>query len=54
MSKRHTDIDPFNASEPILPWCDPDSFYDDSGLDIEDENESTPHEYPGSSSSSSA
>lgn len=54
MSKRHTDIDPFNAGEPILPWCDPDSFDDDSGFDIEDENESTPHEYPGSSSSSSA
>ena len=54
MSKRHTDIDPFNAGEPILPWYDPDSFDDDSGFDIEDENESTPHEYPGSSSSSSA
>lgn len=36
MSKRHTDIDPFNAGEPILPWCDPETHTDDPHIDLDD------------------
>lgn len=50
MSKRHTDIDPFNAGEPILPWCDPETYTDDPHVDLDDTDEHVVAERPSASS----
>lgn len=50
MSKRHTDIDPFNAGEPILPWCDPETF-DDNPQAVFDDTDAE-REYPDNPPSS--
>lgn len=53
MRKQGTNIDPFNAGEPVLPWCDPETYDVDSGESIDDDQGSR-HEYPDDADDSDA
>lgn len=53
MRNHHSNIDPFNAGEPVLPWCDPETYDDQSDV-FDDGQREKRQKLDGSSSKDSS